>query len=62
MTDHPHHPPIMRTGAKRLTAGKILVTIRGAEHVIPKEEAEELWSSLCDALAGPGPNVVCEVI
>jgi hypothetical protein len=62
MTEHEHMPPIVRDGAKRLTAGKILVTIRGAEHVIPVEEAVELWSSICDAIAGPGPKVVCEVV
>jgi len=62
MTEHEHMPPILRTGAKRLTAGKILVTIRGAEHVLPAEEAEELWSSICDAIAGPGPKVICEVV
>ena len=62
MTEHEHMPPILRTGAKRLTAGKILVTIRGAEHVIPVEEAEELWTSMCGALVGPGPKVICEVV
>ena len=62
MSDHPHMPPVVRTGARLLTAGKILVTIRGTEHVLPKEEAETLWDSLCDALIGPGPKVVCEIV
>ena len=62
MTEHPHMPRILRTTAKRLIAGKIVVTIRGAEHVIPEEEAEELRDALGLALVGPGPQVVCEVV
>lgn len=62
MSEYPHHPPILRTGAKLLTAGKILVTIRGSEHVIPAEEARDLMESLELALAGPGPQIVCEVV
>ena len=62
MTEHPHMPRILRTTAKRLVAGKIIVTIRGAEHVIPMEEAEDLRDALDVALTGPGPQVVCEVV
>lgn len=62
MTEHPHMPRILRTTAKRLVAGKIIVTIRGAEHVIPIEEAEELRDAIDTALAGPGPKIVCEVV
>lgn len=38
------------------------MTIRGAEHVIPMEEAEDLRDALDVALAGQGPQVVCEVV
>lgn len=62
MIEYPHHPPILRTGAKLLIAGKILVTIRGAEHVIPADEARDLMESLDLVLAGPGPQIVCEVV
>ena len=62
MTEHDHMPPVLRTTARRLIAGKIVVTIRGAEHVIPFEEAEELRDALELALAGPGPQIVCEVV
>lgn len=62
MTEHPHMPRVLRTTAKRLVAGKIIVTIRGAEHVIPMEEAEELRDALEAALNGPGPQIVCEVV
>ena len=62
MTEHEHCPPILRTTARRLIAGKIVVTVRGAEHVIPHEEAEDLRDALDRALAGPGPKVVCEVV
>lgn len=62
MTEHDHMPRILRTTAKRLIAGKIIVTIRGAEHVIPIEEAEELRDALDLALAGPGPQIVCEIV
>jgi hypothetical protein len=62
MTEHPHIPRILRTTAKRLVAGKVVVTIRGAEHVIPEEEAEELRGAIGLALVGPGPQVVCEVV
>lgn len=62
MTEHEHCPPILRTTAKRLIAGKIVVTIRGAEHVIPVEEAEDLRDALDRALDGPGPQIVCEVV
>lgn len=62
MTEYEHTPRILRTTARRLIAGKIVVTVRGAEHVIPKEEAEELRDALDLALDGPGPMVVCEVV
>ena len=62
MTEHPHMPRILRTTAKRLAAGKIIVVIRGAGHVIPEEEAEELRDAIALALVGPGPQVVCEVV
>ena len=52
----------MEAAEKLCVAGKIIVTIRGAEHVIPMEEAEELRDALDVALAGPGPQVVCEVV
>lgn len=62
MTKHEHCPPILRTTARRLIAGKIVVTVRGAEHVIPAEEAEDLRDALDRALEGPGPEIVCEVV
>ena len=62
MTEHEHCPPILRTTARRLVAGKIVVTVRGAEHVIPAEEAEDLRDALDRALEGPGPQIVCEVV
>ena len=62
MTEHPHCPPILRTTARRLIAGKIVVTVRGAEHVIPAEEAEDLRAAIDRALDGPGPQIVCEVV
>jgi uncharacterized protein (UPF0216 family) len=62
MTEYEHMPRILRTTAKRLAAGKIIVVIRGAEHVIPEEEAEELRDALEAALNGPGPKIVCEVV
>ena len=62
MTEHEHCPPILLTTARRLIAGKIIVTIRGAEHVIPVEEAEDLRDALELALVGPGPEIVCEVV
>lgn len=62
MTEHEHCPPILRTTARRLIAGKIVVTVRGAEHVIPAEEAEDLRDALDRALDGPGPEIVCEVV
>ena len=62
MTEHDHMPPVLRTTARRLIAGKIIVTIRGAEHVIPMEEAEDLRDALELALVGPGPEIVCEVV
>ena len=62
MTEHEHCPPILRTTARRLIAGKIVVTVRGAEHVIPAEEAEDLRDALDRALAGLGPQIVCEVV
>ena len=62
MTEHEHHPRILRTSARRLIAGKIVVTVRGAEHVIPAEEAEDLRDALDLALSGPGPEIVCEVV
>ena len=62
MTEHDHMPPVLRTTARRLIAGKIIVSIRGAEHVIPMEEAEDLRDALELALAGPGPEIVCEVV
>ena len=52
MTEHEHCPPILRTTARRLIAGKIVVTVRGAE---------DLRDALDRALAGPGPQIVCEV-
>ena len=55
-------PRILHTTARRLIAGKIVVTIRGAEHVIPMEEAEDLRDALELALVGPGPQIVCEVV
>ena len=62
MTEHPHCPPILCTTARRLIAGKIVVTVRGSEHVIPAEEAEDLRDALDRALDWPGPKVVCEVV
>lgn len=62
MTEHDHMPRILRTTARRLIAGKIIVTIRGAEHVIPVEEAEDLRDALDRAIVGPGPQIVCEVV
>lgn len=62
MTEHDHMPRILHTTARRLIAGKIVVTIRGAEHVIPMEEAEDLRDALELALVGPGPQIVCEVV
>lgn len=62
MTEHEHMPRILRTTARRLIAGKIVVTVRGAEHVIPKEEAEDLRDALDLALDGPGPQIVCEIV
>ena len=62
MTEHDHMPPVLRTTARRLIAGKIVVTIRGAEHVIPVEEAEDLRDALDRAIVGPGPQIVCEVV
>ena len=62
MTEHEHMPRILRTTAQRLIAGKIIVTIRGAEHVIPEEEAEELRDAIGLALVGPGPQIVCEIV
>lgn len=62
MTEYEHCPPILRTTARRLIAGKIVVTVRGVEHVIPAEEAEDLRDALDRALDGPGPKVVCEVV
>lgn len=62
MTEHEHCPPILRTTARRLIAGKIVVIVRGAEHVIPAEEAEDLRDALDRALDGPGPQIVCEVV
>ena len=55
-------PRILRTTAKRLIAGKIVVTVRGAEHVIHEEEAEELRDAIGLALVGPGQQVACEVV
>ena len=62
MTEYPHCPQILRTTAKRLIAGKIVVTVRGAEHVIPAEEAVDLRDAITRALDGPGPEIVCEVV
>ena len=62
MTEHPHHPPILRATARRLIAGKVVVIVRGAEHVIPAEEAEDLRDALDLALDGPDPEIVCEVV
>jgi hypothetical protein len=62
MTEHPHMPQILRTGAKRLPAGEILVTIRCERNTITMKEAEELWCSLDAALDGDGPQIVCEVV
>ena len=62
MTEHEHCPLILRTTARRLIAGKIVVTARGAERVIPTEEAEDLRDALDRALDGPGPQIVCEVV
>lgn len=39
-----------------------VVTIRGAEHVIPMEEAEDLRDALDVALAGRSPQIICEVL
>ena len=52
MTEHEHCQPILRTTARRLIAGKIVVTVRGAEHVIPAEEADDLRDALDRALDG----------
>lgn len=62
MSEHPHMPPVLVTGARKLSPGKIVVVIRGVEHVLPWEEAEELRDSISSAMAGPEPQIVCEVI
>ena len=62
MTEHERCPPILRTTARRLIDGQIVVTVRGVDHVIPAEEAEDLRDALDRALEGPGPEIVCEVV
>ena len=56
MTEHEHCPTVLRTTARRIIAGKVVVIVRGAEHVIPAEEAEDLRDALDLALDGPGPE------
>ena len=50
MTEHEHCPPILCTTASRLISGKIVVTVRGAEHVITAEEAMELAKDITEVL------------
>lgn len=51
MTDtHPHMPAIRPTTARWLSPGKVVVVIRGQEHVLPWEEAEELAEAVTQSL------------
>ena len=51
MTDHEHHPPIARFNARPLPGtDKIIVSIGGADHVIPWDDAYTLAQCLAVAL------------
>ena len=51
MTDHHSHmPPVKSTTARWLSPGKVNVIIRGDEHVLPWEEAQELAEAIAESM------------
>lgn len=50
MTDHAHHPPINRNGARWLCRGKVIVTIDGKDVALTRDEAMQLAQELVEVL------------
>lgn len=51
MTDHAHHPPIQRNGARWLCRGKVIVTVDGRElPPMTRDEATQLAKALLEVL------------
>ena len=50
MTDHAHHPPISRNGARWLCRGKVIVTVDGRDVALTRDEATQLAKALLEVL------------
>ena len=62
MTEHEHCPPITEQGARRVSPGQIMVVINDTATFMSTRAAWLLRNSIDDALTGPGPEIVCEVV
>ena len=62
MSEYPHMPPISKLSVFRLSASQISLEFRGVYFVINKDEAIDIITKLENAMFGPGPEIVCEVV
>ena len=62
MTEHEHMPQILRFETKWLSARTLEIFIHGQYLFLNPDEVRGLRDALDMELAGPGPQIVCEVV
>lgn len=62
MTEHDHMPPKKHFAVQQIGPRTVHFCVNGNALFISPEEVRMLIAELEDALAGPGPKVVCEVV
>ena len=62
MTEHDHMPPQKQFAVRKISHRSIHFCVNGHALFVSPDGARRLIEELEDELAGPGPQVVCEVV
>ena len=62
MTEHDHMPPKKQFAVRQISPRSIHFCVNGHALFVSPDGARRLIDELEDELAGPGPQIVCEVV